>query len=329
MLQSQLHFHFGFNIHWHSDGPRRVDTLQYMDERTACLQFSHPHVAAAAFFVLKGYVRRKPGTQSNSFRRNIIDLRESPAPGIEDAQVDAASHPGLVAAPMSSQLVASPDHQDKVIKRSHVIENISGDEEHEDQGNVCNQVADTESVGSECDSEDEENCIDKEAHPCNRKSGASPPEASVLPTPIHRPRVRQAVISSEGASSFRTSTGSTSKTGTMAPPSDPTTGSSLSLPKAPNNKPRRVLVPMSDLPFVTVSMRADIQFWHRTRKSVLPFLCGPSLIKDFRYRLSAFSIPSGDDFRHVVDACLVKEDVAVIGYANGPCDISILRLAEV
>lgn len=260
----------------HSDGPCRVDTLQYMDKRTARLQFSHPHVAVAAFFVLKGYVRSKPGGQSSPSRHDIIDLWESPAPGIEDAQVDTASHLGSGAAPMSSQLVVSPDHQDEVIKRSHAIETISSDEEHEDQGDVWDQVADTKNVGSNCDLEDEENCIDKEAHPRNRKSGVSPPEASVLPTSKHRTRVRQAVISSEGTSSFRTSTGSTSNTGTMATPSNPTAGgSSLSLPKAPYNKPRRVLVPMSDLPFITVSMRADMQFWHRTRKSVLPFLCGP------------------------------------------------------
>ena len=278
--------------------------------------------------MLKGYVRSKPETQPSSSRRDIIDLRESPAPSTEDAQVDAASHSSSGAAPMSSHLVVSPDHQDEAIKRSHAIENIYWDEEHEEQGNVSDRVA--ESVGSEGDFEDEEIYIDKEAQPCNRKSGASPPEANFLPTPIHRPRVRQAVISSEGASSFRAFTGSASNTGTMAPLSKPTTGrSSLLLPKAPNNKPRRVLVPMSDLPFVTVSMRADVQFWHRTRKSVCLFFVDHSLIKDFRYRLSAFSIPSGDKLRHVVDACLVKENVAVIGYANGPCDISILRLLEV
>ncbi|EDR12946.1 uncharacterized protein LACBIDRAFT_323809 [Laccaria bicolor S238N-H82] len=235
---------------------RRVDIL---DERTARFQFSHPHVAATAFFMLMGYVRSKPETQPSSSRRDIIDLRESPAPGIEDAHVDAASSSGSGAAPMSSHLVVSPDHQDKVIKRSHAIDDISWDEEHEEQGNLSDRVA--ESVGSECDSEDGENYIDKEAQPCNRKSGASPPEAGVPPTPIHRPRVRQVVISSDGASSSRTSTGSTSNAGTMAPPT--------------------------------------------------------------------FSIPSGDNFRHVVDACLVKENIAVIGYANGPCDISILRLVEV
>ena len=277
--------------------------------------------------MLKGYVRSKPETQSSSSWRDIIDLRGSPAPGTEDAQVDAASHPSSGAAPMSLHLVVSPN-QDKAIKRSHAIESISWDEEHEEQGNVLDRVA--ENVGSEGDSEDEEIYIDKEAQPCHRKFGASPPEAGVLPTPVHRPGVRQAVISSEGASSFRTFTGSAPNTGTMAPPSKPTTGrSSLLLPKAPNNKPRRILVPMSDLPFVTVSMRADVQFWHRTRKSVCLFFVDHSLIKDFRYRLSAFSIPSGDKLRHVVDACLVKENVAVIGYANGPCDISILRLLEV
>lgn len=285
--------------------------VDILDERTARFQFSHPHVAATAFFMLMGYVRSKPETQPSSSRRDIIDLRESPAPGIEDAHVDAASSSGSGAAPMSSHLVVSPDHQDKVIKRSHAIDDISWDEEHEEQSNVSDRVA--ESVGSECDSEDGENYIDKEAQPCNSKSGASPPEAGVPPTPIHRPRVRQVVISSDGASSSRTSTGSTSNAGTMAPPSKPTPGRSLLLlPKTPNNKPRRVLVLMSDLPFVTVSMRADVQFWHRTRK----------------HRLSAFSIPSGDNFRHVVDACLVKENIAVIGYANGPCDISILRLVE-
>ncbi len=40
------------------------------------------------------------------------------------------------------------------------------------------------------------------------------------------------------------------------------------LPRAPHNRARRVLIPVSaDLPIVTVSMRADIQFFHRKARS--------------------------------------------------------------
>jgi hypothetical protein len=40
------------------------------------------------------------------------------------------------------------------------------------------------------------------------------------------------------------------------------------LPNAPYNRPRRVLVPSSCLPFVTISMRADAQFFHREKRPV-------------------------------------------------------------
>jgi hypothetical protein len=42
------------------------------------------------------------------------------------------------------------------------------------------------------------------------------------------------------------------------------------LPKTPHGRPRRVLVPKDpELPFVTISMREDVQFFHRKKK------CGP------------------------------------------------------
>jgi len=39
----------------------------------------------------------------------------------------------------------------------------------------------------------------------------------------------------------------------------------IPIPKSPHNRARRVLVPTNDRPFITVSMRADIQLFHRQK----------------------------------------------------------------
>jgi hypothetical protein len=48
----------------------------------------------------------------------------------------------------------------------------------------------------------------------------------------------------------------------------------------------------------------------------------------FRYRLSSYSMPCQREYQHVEDACLVG-DTVVLGYGDGPCQISLITLVEV
>jgi hypothetical protein len=108
----------------------------------------------------------------------------------------------------------------------------------------------------------------------------------------------------------------------------------VSIPKAAYNTARRVLVSESlELPLVTVSMRADIQFFHRKNRWVLCFFLTSSAptnicIGLLRYRLSKYSLPNEDGYKHVVDATMIS-DTAVVAYGSGPTQISLLPLIEV
>ncbi|KDR83531.1 hypothetical protein GALMADRAFT_651263 [Galerina marginata CBS 339.88] len=87
----------------------------------------------------------------------------------------------------------------------------------------------------------------------------------------------------------------------------------VALPKSPHNKPRRVLLSKdsADAPIITVSMRGDVQFFDRNKW----------------HRISRFSRPNDSVYRHVVDATIVGA-TAIIGYGNGPSQISLVRLSE-
>lgn len=47
-----------------------------------------------------------------------------------------------------------------------------------------------------------------------------------------------------------------------------------------------------------------------------------------RYRLSKYSLPNEDSYRHVVDATMIS-DTVIVAYGGGPTQISLLHLAEV
>ncbi|KAF8897350.1 hypothetical protein BD779DRAFT_1490354 [Infundibulicybe gibba] len=65
-----------------------------------------------------------------------------------------------------------------------------------------------------------------------------------------------------------------------------------------------------DVPaLMTVSMRADTHFFHPVK----------------RHRISSYSMPCREDYQHVEDACVVGETI-VIGYGDGPQQISLLRM---
>ncbi|KAF9535086.1 hypothetical protein CPB83DRAFT_228172 [Crepidotus variabilis] len=82
------------------------------------------------------------------------------------------------------------------------------------------------------------------------------------------------------------------------------------IPKSAYNHPRRVLISESaEAPLMTVSMRGDLQFFHRTQ----------------RYRLSKYSIPNQDAYRHVVDA-VIAGDQAIVAYSDGPSQVSMVSL---
>ncbi|KAF8914109.1 hypothetical protein CPB84DRAFT_57730 [Gymnopilus junonius] len=84
----------------------------------------------------------------------------------------------------------------------------------------------------------------------------------------------------------------------------------LTLPKVPYNRPRRILLPKSsvDLPILTVTMRADVQFFDALK----------------RHRISRFSIPNNSTYRHVVDAIVIG-DTAIISYGDGPHQASLVH----
>ena len=104
----------------------------------------------------------------------------------------------------------------------------------------------------------------------------------------------------------------------------------VAIPKSPHNSARRVLLPQTtDLPITTVSMRADIQFFHRKQRWLLS-LTQSSQITLFihRYRISKYSIPNHNGYRHVVDAVIAR-DTAVVAYSSGPFQISLISLIQV
>lgn len=98
--------------------------------------------------------------------------------------------------------------------------------------------------------------------------------------------------------------------------------------KAPHNRARRALTPPTPpLPLVTLSMRADVQFFHS------PNRCGymytiHDFLQENRYRISGYSIPCVDDYYHVEDACILG-DTVVVAYSDGPSRVSLVRLREV
>jgi hypothetical protein len=102
------------------------------------------------------------------------------------------------------------------------------------------------------------------------------------------------------------------------------------LPKTQYGRPRRILVPANtDLPFVTLSMRADVQFFHRTEKyeSVLNYDIRQQLNIFCRFRITD-SLPHSGPHCHVEDAVVV-EDITVIGYDEGPCQVSLITMKQV
>ncbi|KAJ8086416.1 hypothetical protein PM082_005239 [Marasmius tenuissimus] len=88
----------------------------------------------------------------------------------------------------------------------------------------------------------------------------------------------------------------------------------LRVPKVQHGRARRVLAPTSPgLPMVTVSMRADFQFFDIQR----------------RVRLSSKSMPASllEDTLHVEDATIV-DDTVVVGYDKGPYQVTLLDLGS-
>ncbi|KAH7887911.1 hypothetical protein F5I97DRAFT_1805252, partial [Phlebopus sp. FC_14] len=84
------------------------------------------------------------------------------------------------------------------------------------------------------------------------------------------------------------------------------------LPRTPYGRPRRLLMPASpDLPFAAVTMRGDCHFIHRKEK----------------FRISLLSLPNPGVVRRVEDACIVG-DTIVLGYDNGPHQISLLPVTD-
>ncbi|KAF4619681.1 hypothetical protein D9613_005483 [Agrocybe pediades] len=82
------------------------------------------------------------------------------------------------------------------------------------------------------------------------------------------------------------------------------------IPKSPYNRARRIVLPNDpNRPFVTVSMRSDIQFYQRQKP---------------HHRLTKYSYPNYSGYRHTVDAIPLGEAV-VIACDRGPCQVSLLR----
>ncbi|KAL0581973.1 hypothetical protein V5O48_000031 [Marasmius crinis-equi] len=88
----------------------------------------------------------------------------------------------------------------------------------------------------------------------------------------------------------------------------------LRVPKVQHGRARRVLIPTSTgLPMVTVSMRADFQFFDIQR----------------RIRLASKSMPASllEDTLHVEDAVIVG-DTVIVGYDKGPFQVTSLKLGS-
>ncbi|KAI0771857.1 hypothetical protein BD413DRAFT_46832 [Trametes elegans] len=90
-------------------------------------------------------------------------------------------------------------------------------------------------------------------------------------------------------------------------------GHTVVIPKAEYARGRRLLAPGNqDLPLATVLMRGDAHFIDQRRKT----------------RITSWSLPAGDDSRHVEDACLIGSSTVVIGYNKGPCQVSLIPVLE-
>ncbi|CAA7259514.1 unnamed protein product [Cyclocybe aegerita] len=84
--------------------------------------------------------------------------------------------------------------------------------------------------------------------------------------------------------------------------------SSSSLKMAVENPKMHVT---TELPIITVSMRGDVQSFHRTA----------------RYRISGSSIPNNAEYRHTVDAVMIG-NTAVVGHGDGPFQVSLVHLVK-
>ncbi|KAK7049683.1 hypothetical protein VNI00_005714 [Paramarasmius palmivorus] len=90
-------------------------------------------------------------------------------------------------------------------------------------------------------------------------------------------------------------------------------GSSVRLPKVPFGGARRVLIPATvGLPMVTVSMRADIQFFDIERRLRISSLSMPALVLDQNLHL---------------EAAIMLNDTVVLGFDKGPYQVSLVQLA--
>ncbi|KAF9483990.1 hypothetical protein BDN70DRAFT_216157 [Pholiota conissans] len=87
----------------------------------------------------------------------------------------------------------------------------------------------------------------------------------------------------------------------------------VKLPPAAHNRARRVLLLRNHaLPMMTISMRADVQFFHRTE----------------RHRILRYSIPNNSpEHRQTVDAVMIG-DTAVVGYRNSACQVALIHTTE-
>ncbi|KAH9853779.1 hypothetical protein C2E23DRAFT_884436 [Lenzites betulinus] len=86
-------------------------------------------------------------------------------------------------------------------------------------------------------------------------------------------------------------------------------GHTVVIPKAEFARGRRLLAPNDqDVPFATILMRGDAHFIDQRRK----------------VRISRWSLPAADDSRHVEDACLIGDNIVVVGYNKGPCQVSLI-----
>ncbi|PIL36763.1 hypothetical protein GSI_00453 [Ganoderma sinense ZZ0214-1] len=88
-------------------------------------------------------------------------------------------------------------------------------------------------------------------------------------------------------------------------------GHTVVIPKADFARGRRLLVPADpDYPITAILMRGEAHFIDQPRKT----------------RIYRHSLPVEDDFRHVEDACLLRNDTVVIGYDKGPCQVSLITV---
>ncbi|KAI0829442.1 hypothetical protein BC628DRAFT_1417164 [Trametes gibbosa] len=91
--------------------------------------------------------------------------------------------------------------------------------------------------------------------------------------------------------------------------SRPAAGHTVTIPKSEFARGRRLLAPNDqDVPLATVLMRGDAHFIDQRRK----------------VRITGWSLPAVDDSRHVEDACLIGDNIVVVGYNKGPCQVSLI-----